>query len=171
VFLDPGPSGEQAGGEDTDETATLALVAPLEGLLAAAGARVDRSRANGDFPEDSARAHLANTLEADLVLAVRFSAELPGGTCTVASFGHDRYHSTRGRTCAEVVADALKGFGIESETVLRTTPILRETRAPAVVVELGRDPADARVDELAQILADAVIAAAERGAVGAPTRA
>ncbi|MFP5224148.1 MAG: peptidoglycan-binding protein, partial [Actinomycetota bacterium] len=139
VFLDPGPSGEQAAAGDTDESATLAIITMLEGLLAAEGAQVDRSRANGEFPDDSARAHLANTLEVDLVLAVRTSGDLPPGTCTVASFGHDRYQSTRGRTSAEIIADALKRNGVASETVLRTTPMLRETRAPAVVAELSAD--------------------------------
>lgn len=170
VFLDPGPSGEQAAGGDLDETQTVALVSALEGLLAAAGATVERSRAFGVFPDDADRAHLANTLEVDLVVAIRIDSDRQAGTASVASFGHSRYQSTRGRTAAELVAASLtRSASCPAELILRTTPMLRETRAPALVLELAAGAS--ATEDLAAAIADAIIAAADRGAVGTPTRA
>lgn len=168
VFLDPGPSGEQASTGTTDETMTLAVLTLLEGVLAAAGSRVERSRALGVFPDDASRAQLANTLDADIVIAVRLDEDLRPNAAAVSSFGHARYRSPRGRIAAELVAERLLAAGVEAAPLLlRTAPLLRETRAPTIVIEFGSSP-DPTV--VAPAIADAVIAAADLGAVGATTR-
>jgi len=59
----------------------------------------------------------------------------------VRSFGHARYRSIRGERAATLIAQALLEASVAKtvEHELSTVPILRETRACAVVVDLTPD--------------------------------
>lgn len=111
-----------------DHEASLAWEAAVAatGLVAERGGRALVSRSADTRPPESLRARQANELAADMVLA--FS--LPGGDVAgVYYFRSTLSHSEAGEALAGALARRL---GIQP--VGRVTPILQQTRAPAVVV-------------------------------------
>jgi N-acetylmuramoyl-L-alanine amidase len=93
--------------------------------------------ADTNLPE-RVRAGRANRLGADIV--VSFQNRIDGGPAAVFYFASDRSRSRAGELLAMRIAESLG-----SQTEARATAILRETRAPAVIVaqqdltsELGR---------------------------------
>ncbi len=115
--------------------------------------------ASGDDEANLAR--VANATGADVVLDLRFGPE-PG--VRVAYFETTGFRSEMGRLVAQLLGRQLAGvLGEEVEVVGRAYPSLRETRATAVVTELGArgDPvALARTIRLAGDLARAYVRAA-----------
>lgn len=164
VFLDPGPASEDLEIEPVGRALLIARL--VESELLEAGAEVEFSRADDAVPDDGMRARLANTLNVDLVLAIRQRDDLPPATARVRSFGHARYGSTRGQRAATLVAEALLEANAAKavEHALSTIPILRETRATAVVVDLT---ADCVLDAAARGIAQAVARCVIVGAYGA----
>ncbi|MDA8355900.1 MAG: peptidoglycan-binding protein [Actinomycetota bacterium] len=132
-------------------------VRALRRRLVLAGARVTPLH----HPDDSVRAAQANTADVNAYVGLQLNATRSG--CTTWFYGNDRYESPGGRSLAELVqrevprALGLPDGGIRAMTV----PVLRETRMPAVLVELG--PALAVVEHGAA-LADALVAALSRWA-------
>lgn len=119
------------------------LSAPLAALqrkLVRAGAKVVLLH----HPDDSAQAQEANAAGVDLYLALRLDPERPG--CATAFYGGYRTESPGGRRLAELVqrevpaALGVPDLGAHPMSV----PLLRETRMPAVLVEVG--PAAAVVE-------------------------
>lgn len=163
VFLDPGPSSEDVDASHTGRA--LELTALVATLLTEAGAHVERSRADDSAPDDAVRARLANTLNVDLILALRERDDLPPASVRLRSFGHERYRSIRGERAATLLAEALletsAAKSIEHE--LSTVPLLRETRACAVVVDLTPDCV---LDAAARAIAIAVQRCVTLGAYG-----
>lgn len=81
-------------------------------------------------PDETGRAEAANAFGAGLFVALAVR-EPPGITC--AYYGRDGFESVGGRRLAELVSDALDG---DAPRGMRL-PVLRETKMPAVVVEVG----------------------------------
>jgi N-acetylmuramoyl-L-alanine amidase len=101
-------------------------------------------------------AHAANDAEVDVVVAFTI---VPGSTACRAAFYHGfRYESVASRRLAELIAEVLpKAVGLEDGGVAGLSlPILRETRMPAVLVELGSPD---RVVVRLGALAEAVVGA------------
>jgi len=108
-------------------------------------------------PDGSVQASDANAFGADCYLGVHLRSD-PG--CTASYFGTPRWESPGGRILASIVVDELgSGVLVEGESTCRAmaVPVLRETRMPAVLCEVG-PPAVvvARLAELADGLGRAV---------------
>jgi N-acetylmuramoyl-L-alanine amidase len=141
----------EAGGLD-------ALVSAVRRRLTSAGARVVPIL----HPDESQQAAMANAADADTLLALLLVADRPG--CRCSYYAGYSYESPGGRRLAELVqelAGAVLG-GSVGEPRGMALPVLRETRMPAVVCELG--PASAVVrhgadlaDALTQALASWVV--------------
>lgn len=131
------------------------VVAALRRRLVAAGARVTSLH----HPDGSAQANQANTAGVDVYLAVRLDPLHAG--VTASYYAGYRYESPGGHRLAELVEERVPaalgapGGGVRGMSV----PVLRETRMPAVIVEVG--PAQAVVEhvaDLAEALAGALVA-------------
>ena len=135
------------------------------GLAAAAGALRRRLLATGarvtplHHPDGSTQAHSANAAGVDVYLALRLDPTTAG--CATGYYSGYRYESPGGRRLAELVQQrAPEALGVGDLGVRgMSIPVLRETKMPAVIVEVG--PAQAVVEKgpaLADALADALVA-------------
>ena len=136
-----------------------ATLAALRGRLVVAGARVTAMH----HPDDSVQAREANAGEADVLVGLRLDPE--GAGCATAYYAGYRTESEGGRRLAELVQSLVPAsLGLADDGVRgMSVPLLRETKMPAVIVELGpaaAAPARGRV-----------LAAALTGALEAWTRA
>lgn len=133
IYVDPACEDE-AVAELTWRAAMGAVIALRE-----AGAMPLLSRSVDTLPDEHVRARRANRLDADLVISITQAAPANGG---VFYFGTDLSSSPAGRVVAESVGREL-GLAVEP----RATPILRETRSPAVVVatEMLAEPVGSRI--------------------------
>ncbi len=124
----------------------------LRHCLMASGARVTAMH----HPDDSIQAREANVGEADVVVGLRLDPELAG--CTTAYYAGYRTESEGGRRLAEIVQAMVPlTLGVEDGGIRgMSVPLLRETRMPAVLVELGPLAATEHTGELATALARAV---------------
>lgn len=143
----------------------------LAGRLAALSANVVHARGPGTTPSRSARAQLANLEDVDAILSVHCNATASASARGAAAyyFGHEGIVSERGQRLAELAVDAIvaRTSTAHCRTHPSTSTLLRESRAPAVLVEVGflthpreglllRDPA--YQDQLAAALTDSVVA-------------
>ena len=89
-------------------------------------------------PDSSELASEANRVGADCVVALTLAPERDN--CTVAYYRGFRYESAASRRLAELLAQRLPAeIGLEAGgTIGMALPILRETRMPAVELQLGR---------------------------------
>lgn len=136
----------------------------VHALASAVARAVGRSGAVvtvSSHPDPSEQASAANGGEAEVVVALQLEGERPG--CTTAYYGRPDYESAAGRRLAEQLQAVLPGrLGVPDGGVLGLTlPVLRETRMPAVVCELG--PAALVVERTADV-ADGVAEALTRWA-------
>jgi N-acetylmuramoyl-L-alanine amidase len=176
VVLDPaggaGSPGARAG-RLTEADVMLALAYRVEGRLAATGVTGVITRGAATCPEDADRAALAADVRADLFLALRCDVATNAAACGVATFywGDDRVgarsatgEALAGRIQREVVART-------GMTDLRSHPctveIVRMTRMPAVILELGylSNPGDvARLSDPAfrDVVSEAIVIAIQR---------
>lgn len=108
-----------------------ALADRFRALLTDAGAVV----AVFHHAEGSAQARASNEFEAELYVGLRLRAEPVG---QVAYYATQGFESVGGRRLAELVAPSLKTI-LNLEPVVRgmRLPVLRETRMPAVLCDLG----------------------------------
>lgn len=128
------------------------IVAALLRRLGTAGARATDLH----HPDASAHAQAANTAQADVYLGLRLDPASAG--CRTAYYAGYRDESPGGRRLAELIqreVPAAAGIA-DLGSVGMSLPVLRETRMPAVVVELG--PAEVVV-ERGTAVADALTAA------------
>lgn len=113
-------------------------------------------------PDQSEQAAEANAAGADVYVGLRLDPERDG--CSSAHYSGHRYESPAGRRLAELVqANVPAALGLaDAGTRGMALPILRETRMPAVVCELGPPVAVvARSAQLAQVLARVLAAWSE----------
>ena len=129
-----------------------ATVAALRRRLAATGARVTELH----HPEGSNQAEIANAAQVDVYLGLRLDPDRPG--CSTAFYTGYRYESQGGRRLATLVqAHVPAALGVPDRDIHgMSLPVLRETRMPAVIVEIG--PATTVV-EGGPVLANALTAA------------
>ena len=185
LMLDPGRSIGSPGLTSPDgvpeHEITWAICRVLEGRLAALGAHVVLSRGPTTSPTPSQRAEQANDEGVELILSVHGNGVgSPHGRGAAAyHFGTEVQISDRGQRLAELCLDAvLAATGTNDCRVHPSTlAILRESRAPAVVVEPGflshpeegRALADPRVQQrIAAALAGAVVDFLVGGPTSAP---
>ena len=139
IFLDP------ASGDEREAAATWHASAAAELALRRRGALVFVSRSVDTRPTDRLRAKRANELAVDLV--VGFAASGAEGPA-VCYFESSLSRSEAGASLAGFVADRLS-----LDAIGRVVPILRFTRAPAILVSLP-DPTAAAGRAVAAALED-----------------
>lgn len=132
IAIDPGLAPSD---RTPDVHLTLARAVALE--LTRLGAKPEILREGSENPSPSARAAMANTMDAMACVSLHLDESPPessGPTCSY--FGSQATHSPAGRHLAELILQEL-----ENELQLRgrvqglTVSMLRETRMPAVQVE------------------------------------
>lgn len=175
IFIDP-RNGPGTGNEPAVRTATgtilegdytFALALALSKTLAQRGADTMLARTFDTCPPVSDRAALANWYDADVVLGLGLSDDEPPqhapGMVIASYFGTHRFVSSAGKALARglaaATADSL-GFAAPRPQAA-SRPLLRETRAVAVQLELvpGADCAiadDQQVDRLALAIVEAL---------------
>jgi N-acetylmuramoyl-L-alanine amidase len=165
----PGP----AAGPLSEADATLDLAYRIEGRLAATGVTAVLTRGPSSCPDDTARASLARSVRADLFISLRCDWHPSRQASGVATFfwGDDRVgtRSALGEALAariqrEVVARTQL---VDLRTHACTVDIVRITRMPAVIVELGylsNDGDAARLADAAfrDVVAEAIVVAIQR---------
>ncbi|MBW3657119.1 MAG: peptidoglycan-binding protein [Actinobacteria bacterium] len=174
VMLDPGHSVEHPGLVADDGTPeheiTWDIVNRVAGRLSALGARVVLSRGPLTAPSSSERAALANTEEVEAILSVHLNGLASPAAHGAAAYyyGQDTFVSERGRRLAQLTVDNIvaRTGTPNCRTHPSTSTLLRESRAPAVIVEPGflthpeegrllRDPDHQGL--IAQALTDALV--------------
>jgi N-acetylmuramoyl-L-alanine amidase len=174
IMIDPGHSlldpGFRAPDGTPEHEVTWQLATLVEGRLAALGAHVVLARGPATSPSPSERAALANEEGVEAILSIHCNGlESPEARGAAAYYyGTDGSMSDRGRLLAQLAVDHVcDTVGTPNcRTHPSTTSLLRESRAPAVLVEPGflthpeegaalTDPAYQRA--LAGALTDAVI--------------
>jgi N-acetylmuramoyl-L-alanine amidase len=144
LLIDPiqrtGPVRVTAAGVDEDAIA-YDIARRVVGQLTALGAHPVLSRGAGGELTASQRAGMANDLEVAAILSVGCGHLLQAAARGVSAhyFGDGTVLSTRGRQLAEAAVDAVaRAGGTQScDAHPSTSTVLRESRAPAVVVEVG----------------------------------
>jgi N-acetylmuramoyl-L-alanine amidase len=145
VMIDPGHSLEDPGATAADGTPehelTWRLATLLEGQLAARGAHVVLSRGPATSPTPSERAAHANAEDVEVIVSIHLNTDRSPRACGAAGyyFGTDSHFSERGRVLADLAIDAVTAATgtAHCRTHPSITAILRESRAPAIVVEPG----------------------------------
>lgn len=173
ILLDPahGPEDPGATGPEGREEHTLCweIASRVEGRLLARGVHVILSRGPGTTPSSTDRARLANNESVDAVVSIHMNALDSTAAHGVAAyyFGDQEVVSEAGRQLADQCVDELaQRLGVPNcRAHPATLSLLRETRAPAVIVEPGfitHDEEGSRLadptyqDEIADALTSAV---------------
>lgn len=145
VLVDPGHGPDSPGFTNpdgvTEQEVTWQLATRVAGRLGALGAHPVLARGPRNCPSTSERATLANREQVEAILSIHVNG-LPQRDAHGAAgyyFGHDGYISERGRLLAQLCVDHLvDDVGtVNCRTHPSTMTILRESRAPAVIVEPG----------------------------------
>ncbi|HSD49750.1 MAG TPA: peptidoglycan-binding protein [Actinomycetota bacterium] len=125
-------SFDQARGADL----ALSLALDLAEVLAARGATPVLLRRTNESPSAAERADTANAVEALACLSLHLTDEHAGSAC--AYWGTATTHSPAGRRLAELVQAELTRLGLPDGGIRPLgVALLRETRMPAVRVEVG----------------------------------
>jgi N-acetylmuramoyl-L-alanine amidase len=129
-----------------------ALVAAVRRRLVATGAQVVPLV----HPDGSARAAAANAADVDVYLGLRLNVD--HSQCATAYYSGFQFESAGGRRLAELIETlASASLGVPGAgTKGMTLAVLRETRMPAVVCEMGPPPV---VVHRAGLLAEALVQA------------
>lgn len=145
VLIDPGHGPDNPGLLAADGVAehqlTWQLANRVVGRLAGLGANPVLARGPTTTPTPSDRAALANREEVEAILSLHLNG-LPQPEARGAAayyFGAEGYVSERGRLLAQRCVDAIvEATGtLNCRTHPSTTALLRESRAPATLVEVG----------------------------------
>lgn len=133
-----------------EEGGLNATVGALRRLLASQGAQVTTHH----HPDGSVQASEANATGAEVYIGLRLDAD--SDRCTTSYYAGYRYSSPGGRRLAELLQHSLPAtLGIvDGGSRGMSLPLLRETRMPAVICEVG--PATVVVEHAAS-LARAVV--------------
>ena len=180
-MIDPGHSLADPGGVSPDgipeHALTWRIATAVEGRLAARGAHVVLSRGPTTSPTPSERAHQANAEDVELIVSIHLNGmDSPHAQGAAAyHFGTDAQISDRGRHLAQLVLDGVLGATgtVDCRVHPATLSILRESRAPAAVIEPGflTHPDEGRLlgtPQYQQGIASAITEAIARYLVGEP---
>jgi N-acetylmuramoyl-L-alanine amidase len=188
ILLDAGHGPDDPGLRGLDgrpeHEITWEIANRVEGRLLARGVAVIPSRGPQTTPSASRRAELANDESVELILSVHLNG-LPSPHargCAGYYYGNGAFVSEAGRRFADLAVDAIvaRTATLHCRTHPTTTALLRESRAPAVVVEPGfvTHPEEGRLlqrpayqEDIAAALTEAVAAflTRQQAAVLAPT--
>lgn len=170
IMVDPGHSPELPGQISPDgipeHEVTWRIAALVEGRLAALGCSVVLSRGPATSPTPSERARLANDENVEVIVSIHCGGgDSPHARGAAAyHFGSDLHVSERGRALAELAVDAIvaRTATAHCRSHPSTSSLLRESRAPAVIVECGflTHPEEGRVLTSAagqRTVADAIV--------------
>jgi N-acetylmuramoyl-L-alanine amidase len=145
IMIDPGHSPVDPGFSNPDgvpeHEVTWQLATLVEGRLAALGAHVVLARGPATSPSPSERAALANDEDVEAILSIHCNG-LPTSDARGAAayyYGTEGSMSDRGRLLAQLAVDQVcDATGTPNcRTHPSGTALLRESRAPAVLVEPG----------------------------------
>ncbi len=176
VVLDPAGGVDRPGpsaGYLTEADVMLDLAYRVEGRLAATGATPVLTRGATTCPEDQARASLARTVRADLFMSLHCDWHPNPTASGVATFfwGDDRVgarSATGEALAARIQREIVARTGLaDLRTHACAVDIVRITRMPAVLVELGylSNPDDAaRLADpvFRDVVAEALVVAIQR---------
>ena len=175
IVIDPAHGGEDAGWTVDGVRAsdlTWDIARRLESRMVATGMETFLTRGAHQNPTAEERAHLANEVNADLLLSVHIDGSTSSLATGIATFhfGTDSgATSTVGETLAELVQRELVARTQMTDCRVhhRTWDILRLTKMPAIQVELGylsNDAERSRLvrDEFRNTLADGILVAVKR---------
>jgi len=145
VFLDPGHGGADTGlltGPGIPESYVVYRVAEAAAAtLGRIGARPLLSRAIQQGPEIERRCEFANANGADVAICLHHACRPEPGP-TVAFWSIEKTQSRMGHELAIAIADALKPRLGRAQILGRNLPFLRQTRMPAVVVDVAGPSAE-----------------------------
>ncbi len=145
VMIDPAHGPDDPGVRSLDGVAehavTWQIASVVEGQLAALGAHVVLARGPGTTPTPSQRAAHANREDVEVILSIHLNADGSPRARGAAGyhFGTEGYVSERGRALAELAVERIvEATGTAHCRVhASTSALLRESRAPAVIIEVG----------------------------------
>lgn len=149
IIIDPGRGGNDHGviihgseGLISEADILWDLASRLEKRMAAVGMETFLSRSPGASPDDAQRAETANTLGADLMIALRCAVQPSPAAHGIASFYFGSSHgsiSTIGRNLADFIQrEVVARAGLrDCRSHGRTWDVLRLTRMPTVQVDIG----------------------------------
>ena len=145
VYLDPGHGGADTGvltGPGIPESYLVYRVAEAAAAtLGRLGARPLLSRAIQQGPEIDRRCDFANTNAADVAVCLHHACRPEPGP-TVAFWSIEKTQSRMGRELAGAIATSLKPRLGRAQILGRNLPFLRQTRMPAVVVDIAGPSAE-----------------------------
>ena len=170
ICIDPGHGGKDpgaTGGGVQEKAVALNVARKIGAYLEARGCTVMFTRETDVFVELSDRARMANAAKADLYVSIHCNSVRDNARAT----GMEVYHYTRAseasKRAARVIYDkllpvcGLRGRGVKAKDLA----VLRETKMPAVLIELGfvSNPGDrakltdsAWQDDAAKVIADGI---------------
>jgi len=166
VFLDPAHGGHDVGcvtAPGIPEAYVVYRVAESASAeLTTRGATPVLSRAVQQGPDEDRRCEVANARSADLAVSFHLACRVDPGP-TVAFWSVEGRHSPTGRALAESIGEALRPRLGPTQILGRNLPFLRQTRMPAVVVDLACPGNDVLVSEdpYLEALGEAVAAGIE----------
>lgn len=138
---DPGCTAAVDGTPIAEHEITWRIGTLAEGRLSALGCSVVLSRGPASSPTASQRARYANTESVDVILSVHVNSDASRHAHGAAAyhFGTDVYVSEHGRALADLAADAVVSATDTAHCRVHasTSALLRESRAPAAIIEIG----------------------------------
>lgn len=136
--LDPGPVGISGANE---HELTWQIASRVDGRLTALGAHVVLSRGPRSGPTPSERARHANAELVDIIVSIRLNSSPSTTARGVAGyhFGTETFVSERGRALANLAVDEIRAATRSAHCRVHpsTSALLRESRAPAAIIEAG----------------------------------
>lgn len=145
IMVDPGHGPDDPGYDGPDgvseQVINWEIGNRLAGRLSALGMRVVMSRGPANSPSVSERARLANREDVEAIVSIHMNGlDSPEALGAAAYyFGSDGYVSEHGRRLAQLCVDNVvaRTGTANCRTHPSSSTVLRESRAPAVIVEPG----------------------------------
>jgi N-acetylmuramoyl-L-alanine amidase len=150
VFIDPAHGGHDVGTLTTpgipEAYVVYRVAESITTDLGSLGATPLLSRAIQSGPDEERRCDAANSSSADVAISLHLACRADPGP-TVAFWSVEGRHSPTGRELAEAIGQALRPRLGPTQILGRNLPFLRQTRMPAVVVDLAAPGTDALIGE------------------------
>lgn len=145
IMIDPAHSVDDPGERGVtglyEHELTWNIAARVHGRLTALGAHVVLSRGPRSSPTPSQRARHANLELVEMIVSIHLNASVSDRAQGVAGyhFGTDAFVSERGRALADLAVDQIVAATGSPHCRVHssTAALLRESRAPAAVIEAG----------------------------------